>query len=76
MPVKKNHYAEFPDDPNELSESVRLQVAHDDYLDHNTSKKNPFENARESMGLHTKPFEIESMEQNQRNKMQRQDSVY
>ena len=39
MPVKKNHYAEFPDDPNELSESVRLQMAHDDYLDHNTNKK-------------------------------------
>ena len=39
MPVKKNHYAEFPDDPNELSESVQLQMAHDDYLDYNTSKK-------------------------------------
>src|SRR6267154_2828968 len=39
MPVKKNHYVEFPNDPNELSESVRLQMAHDNYLDHNTSKK-------------------------------------
>ena len=39
MPVKKNHYTEFPDDPNELSESVRLQMAYDDYLDHNTNKK-------------------------------------
>ena len=39
MPVKKNHYVEFPDDPNELSESVRLQMAHDDYLEYNTSKK-------------------------------------
>jgi hypothetical protein len=39
MLVKKNHYAEFPDDPNELSESVRLQMAHNDYLKYNTSKK-------------------------------------
>jgi lambda repressor-like predicted transcriptional regulator len=39
MPVKKNHYAEFPDDPNELSKSLRLQMAHNDYLDSNTSKK-------------------------------------
>jgi phosphoenolpyruvate carboxylase len=39
MPVKKNHYTEFPDDPNELSESVRLQMAHNDYLEYNTSKK-------------------------------------
>jgi lambda repressor-like predicted transcriptional regulator len=39
MPVKKNHYAEFPDNPNELSESVRLQMAHNDYLDYNTNKK-------------------------------------
>jgi hypothetical protein len=39
MPVKKNHYVEFPNDPNELSESVRLQMAHDNYLDYNTSKK-------------------------------------
>ena len=39
MPVKKNYYTEFPDDPNELSESVRLQMAHNDYLDYNTSKK-------------------------------------
>ena len=39
MPVKKNYYAEFPDDPNKLSERVRLQMAHDNYFDHNTSKK-------------------------------------
>jgi hypothetical protein len=39
MPVKKNHYAEFPDNSNELSESMRLQMAHNNYLDHNTSKK-------------------------------------
>ncbi|PMD64114.1 uncharacterized protein K444DRAFT_315122 [Hyaloscypha bicolor E] len=37
---------------------------------------NPFENARESMELHTKPFEIELIERNQRNKIQRQDSIY
>ena len=36
---KENYYAEFADDPNGLLESVRLQMAHDDYLDHNTSKK-------------------------------------
>jgi hypothetical protein len=30
---------------------------------------NPFENARESIELYTKPFEIESMERNQRNKI-------
>ena len=39
MPIKKNHYTEFPDDPNKLSESMRLQIAHDDYLEYNTSKK-------------------------------------
>ena len=39
MPVKKNHYAEFPDNPNKLSKSIQLQIAHNDYLDYNTSKK-------------------------------------
>ena len=39
MSVKKNHYAEFLDNPNKLSESMRLQTAHNDFLDYNTSKK-------------------------------------
>ena len=39
MSVKKNHYAEFPDGPNKLSESMRLQMAHNNFLDYNTSKK-------------------------------------
>ena len=39
MPVKRNHYTEFADNSNELSKSIRLQMAHNDYLDYNTSKK-------------------------------------
>lgn len=35
MPVKKNHYPECEGDPDEVPEAVRLQMAHDHYLDQN-----------------------------------------
>jgi undecaprenyl pyrophosphate synthase len=38
MLVKKNHYPECAGDPDELPEAVRLQMAHDHYLDQNKKK--------------------------------------
>ena len=60
MPVKKNHYAEFPDNSNKLSESMRLQMAIIIISITILARRlNLFENARESMELYTKSFEIE-----------------
>ena len=57
-----------------LSESMQLHMAYNGVSI--IRRINPLGNARESMELYTKPFEIELMKQNQRYKMQKQDSVY
>jgi hypothetical protein len=36
--VKKNHYAEVEGDPNELDYKIRLEMAYNDFLDHNGDK--------------------------------------
>lgn len=38
MPVKKNHYTEVEGEPAELPQSVRLDMAYDDWLDYNGDK--------------------------------------
>jgi hypothetical protein len=35
MPIKKNHYPELKGDPDEVLQSVRLQMAYDNYLNNN-----------------------------------------
>jgi hypothetical protein len=67
MPVKRNHYTEFADNSNELSKSIRLQMAHNNHLDYKKTKS--IENARESMELRMKPFDIELIKQSQRHKI-------
>ena len=67
MPVKRNHYTEFADNSNELLKSIQLQMAHNNYLDYKKTKS--IENARESMELRMKPFDIELIKQSQRYKI-------
>jgi hypothetical protein len=35
MPVKKNHYAEFKGEPEEVAYAVRLEMAHDAWINAN-----------------------------------------
>ena len=70
MPVKKNHYAEVEGDPDELSESVRLEMAYDTFLDYNggqsirkTAREHgiPWETLRDRIkGAKTKAQDAES----------------
>ena len=36
MPIKKRHYNEFLDNPNELPKSIQIEIAHNNYLKANS----------------------------------------